>query len=231
VYNLNAAFGNCGQHYPCFMREGAWAVCPYTAAHVGWGNLGPAPILQHPSDQTTVLAGLTAFSWDPNTTDTTTWSYLRIADAETGASVYYEHLRSGVDQFSLKGSSRVVDLAPGEYRWSVVNGGNYWSEVSSVPRTLHVVRTLPLSANVVFGNFPNPASGATDFFFDIPEPQSAHIEIFTVLGQRISTITYAATAAGRQDVHFDTRGLAQGVYMYKIVTGNVKWAGKLIVTH
>jgi Secretion system C-terminal sorting domain len=230
VYNLNASVGQCGTRYPCFMREAAPRACPYTAAHVGWRNLGPAPTLLSPLDHAGVPPGEVTFQWTPNFADSITNTYLRITDSETGLSVYYEHSRRFEPERSYRESSRSLYLPPGTYKWSAVNGGLTWSEVSSAPRTLYVAESVPMPiSHLAYGTFPNPSSGEATFFFETADRTTALVEVYTILGQRIAMISHASGYVGSQNVKFPTTGLVPGVYFYRIHSGKEVKNGKMII--
>jgi len=84
------------------------------------------------------------------------------------------------------------------------------------------------------GNFPNPFNPATAIEFDIPEHQKATLEIYNVLGERVTTLvdddlkpgTYRATWEGRDDLG---RELPSGVYLYRLSAGDKSISRRMIL--
>ena len=59
-------------------------------------------------------------------------------------------------------------------------------------------------------NAPNPVRGTTAIRFELAAPGDVTVEVYTLLGQRIATVTDEARGAGPHTVSFDASGLASG---------------------
>jgi hypothetical protein len=84
------------------------------------------------------------------------------------------------------------------------------------------------------GNYPNPFNPVTNIVFDLPERAEVEVEIFDMLGRRVMTLGRQVMDAGqRKRVEFDGRGLASGVYLYRVVAvmgaHTAKDSGKMIL--
>ncbi|WP_420455420.1 T9SS type A sorting domain-containing protein [Rubrivirga sp.] len=67
------------------------------------------------------------------------------------------------------------------------------------------------------GNMPNPFSARTAISFDLPEAAEVSVEVYDVMGRRVISIDNGAMTAGAdQRVEIDGRGLASGVYVYRV---------------
>ncbi len=69
-------------------------------------------------------------------------------------------------------------------------------------------------------NFPNPFNPDTEIRFDVKVPGHVVLKVYNVLGQEVRTLVNAEYAAGYHRVAFDARGLASGVYVYRIEMGD-----------
>ncbi len=77
----------------------------------------------------------------------------------------------------------------------------------------------------LYHNFPNPFNPTTTIRFDLPEDNNVKIEVFNILGQKVRTLVNEFYKGGIHEVQFNSRGLASGVYIYRLEAGphiNVK---------
>ncbi len=69
-------------------------------------------------------------------------------------------------------------------------------------------------------NSPNPADGITTILFAKADEGNAIINIYDMTGDLIDTIADGVFAPGYYEIHFDTAGLRQGIYIYELITKN-----------
>ena len=104
---------------------------------------------------------------------------------------------------------------------------------SSSPATS--VDPHPVTAGVPQGfaleqNYPNPFNPATTIRFSLPQAQVVTLDVYSILGERVATLVNGEVPAGSFEVNFDARGLASGMYMYRLETpGFVKAATMMLV--
>ncbi len=72
-------------------------------------------------------------------------------------------------------------------------------------------------------NAPNPFNSQTVISYFLLEPDSAHLEVFALTGQRVAILRQGPQQAGRYRLHWDGRDsegrpLASGIYLYRLVT-------------
>ncbi|UCC81107.1 MAG: T9SS type A sorting domain-containing protein [Candidatus Zixiibacteriota bacterium] len=78
-----------------------------------------------------------------------------------------------------------------------------------------------LPGRYVLGNaYPNPFNAQCIISFSIPKESRVKIDIFNILGQKVSTILDEEKEAGEYSVRFDASGLSSGVYFYRLVTND-----------
>ena len=73
---------------------------------------------------------------------------------------------------------------------------------------------LPPPEFVLYQNHPNPFSFETAISYQLPVPGLVNIVIYNVLGQAVATLVNEKMEAGFHTVHWNTGGIAGGVYLY-----------------
>lgn len=69
-------------------------------------------------------------------------------------------------------------------------------------------------------NYPNPFNPSTTLQFGLPEASQVRLEIFNLLGQKVSTLVAGdKMQAGWHSIQFDASNLSSGVYIYRIQAG------------
>jgi subtilisin-like proprotein convertase family protein len=68
----------------------------------------------------------------------------------------------------------------------------------------------------LYQNYPNPFNPATHIKFDLPKTGKVNILIYNVLGQKVETLVDKDLPAGRYNYLWKPRGLASGLYFYRI---------------
>lgn len=68
-------------------------------------------------------------------------------------------------------------------------------------------------------NYPNPFNPSTIIAFELPVEQQVVLEIYDLLGNRVSTLVDRHMAAGFHRVTFDADGLASGTYICRLRAG------------
>ncbi len=69
---------------------------------------------------------------------------------------------------------------------------------------------------VLHGPAPNPVRGQATLRYEVPEQTSVRIELFDVLGRRITTLVNRKEVAGRQTTTFDASRLSSGTYFVRL---------------
>jgi photosystem II stability/assembly factor-like uncharacterized protein len=88
-------------------------------------------------------------------------------------------------------------------------------------------------------NYPNPFSSgarsrgagnsATTIEFALPQPAFVSLKIFNILGEEIATLVAESLTAGRHHYVWQPKGLASGVYVYRLEAGTFVQTRKLIL--
>ena len=78
-------------------------------------------------------------------------------------------------------------------------------------------------------NFPNPFNPTTTISFDLPERSKVQLKIFNILGEEVKDLINEEKAAGHYEYQWNARGLASGVYFYRLKSGSFVETKKLIL--
>jgi phosphatidylserine/phosphatidylglycerophosphate/cardiolipin synthase-like enzyme len=87
-----------------------------------------------------------------------------------------------------------------------------------------VPRVLSLSQN-----FPNPVRGYTRIVYSIPSTQQVVLRLFDVQGRVVQTLVNQRQTPGRYGVDLTVRGMASGVYFYRLELGRLTQQRKMLL--
>jgi hypothetical protein len=115
---------------------------------------------------------------------------------------------------------------PLSYRWKVydTNGGVITQGSDDIQLTIH--KTIPRQY-ALHQNFPNPFNPSTTIRYQLPVDSKVQMEIFNILGERVTTLVDKSQKAGyysqEWDISQSTSGIASGLYFVRLIaTGNDK---------
>jgi hypothetical protein len=78
-------------------------------------------------------------------------------------------------------------------------------------------------------NYPNPFNPTTNIDFSIPKSGYVSLKVYNTLGQEVATLFQGFQKAGFFKAEFNASKLASGVYLYRLESGNISIAKKLIL--
>ncbi len=78
-------------------------------------------------------------------------------------------------------------------------------------------------------NYPNPFNPTTTIEYSIPKTSFVNIEIYDLLGERISTLVNETEREGNHKVKFNGSLLSSGIYFYSMKAGNFVETKKLLL--
>lgn len=70
----------------------------------------------------------------------------------------------------------------------------------------------------LFANYPNPFNPSTNIRYQVSEPGHISINVYNVLGQKVTELVQAPHSNGTYAVRFDASHLSSGVYLYQMVS-------------
>jgi hypothetical protein len=77
--------------------------------------------------------------------------------------------------------------------------------------------------------FPNPTQGAITLRYTLAEPSDVQLQIYDLLGRRVTTLTRTRAEAGRHELQTSVRDLAAGTYFVRLVAGGTSATKRLTV--
>ncbi len=78
-------------------------------------------------------------------------------------------------------------------------------------------------------NYPNPFNPSSTIRFGVPEASDVRLEVYNMLGQKVSTLVNQKMQAGWHTVQFDAAGLSTGTYIYRIQAGDFVSTKKMML--
>jgi len=95
-------------------------------------------------------------------------------------------------------------------------------------KTLEFKPEAPLTFSLS-QNYPNPFNPSTSISFVLPVTSSIELNVYNVLGEKVSTVINKTLPAGTHQVQFDASGFTSGIYFYQLKAGNYRQTKKMIV--
>jgi hypothetical protein len=89
--------------------------------------------------------------------------------------------------------------------------------------------TNPVVDYELYQNYPNPFNPITKIRYAIPEDGLVTIKVYNILGQEVVTLKNEFQKANRYEVIFNSKGLASGVYIYRLQVNGFDEAMKMII--
>jgi hypothetical protein len=81
----------------------------------------------------------------------------------------------------------------------------------------------------IFQNYPNPFNPSTNIEFALPKSAFVTLKVYNLLGEEVATLVAEQREAGIHRFNWDARGLASGVYLYRLEAGKFVAVKKLIL--
>jgi hypothetical protein len=69
---------------------------------------------------------------------------------------------------------------------------------------------------LLYQNYPNPFNAATTIEFALPKSAFVTLKVYNLLGEEVATLIAEQRSAGIHRFNWDARGLASGVYLYRL---------------
>ncbi|MBI9070033.1 MAG: discoidin domain-containing protein [Melioribacteraceae bacterium] len=76
-------------------------------------------------------------------------------------------------------------------------------------------------------NYPNPFNPTTTISFSIPVNSKVELDVFNILGEKITTLVNDVLSAGKHKIEFNANNLSSGIYIYALKANNFSKVKKL----
>ncbi|MCH8305075.1 MAG: T9SS type A sorting domain-containing protein, partial [Candidatus Marinimicrobia bacterium] len=81
----------------------------------------------------------------------------------------------------------------------------------------------------LYQNYPNPFNPTTIIKYDLTEFSNVKLSIYDINGKLVQTLLNSYMPAGRYEIEWNASGIASGIYIYSIESGNAVLNKKLIL--
>ena len=81
----------------------------------------------------------------------------------------------------------------------------------------------------LFQNYPNPFNPITKINFILPMPADVKLEVFNLVGQKISTIKYNNLESGKHSLEWNGSDFSSGIYFYRLQAGDIAESKRMIL--
>lgn len=115
-----------------------------------------------------------------------------------------------VSQYSYRDQS--LNTGKYTYRLKQIDFDGTYSYSSEIE-----VEVTPPNKYALYQNYPNPFNPNTVIEYSVPEPASVTLQIYSIVGELVSTYTYENVNAGYHKIEFDASNLSSGTYVYQII--------------
>ena len=78
-------------------------------------------------------------------------------------------------------------------------------------------------------NYPNPFNPSTTISYTLPAAVHVRLDVYTLLGQHLTTLVNAEQFAGKQSAVFNGAAYASGMYLYRVTAGSVSATKKMVL--
>jgi hypothetical protein len=87
----------------------------------------------------------------------------------------------------------------------------------------------PTSSNILGTNYPNPVSTTTDISYNLALSGPVTMNVYNALGQNVGTVVNDIEGAGQHTVTFNSGTLPDGIYYYKIQSGEFTATNSMVI--
>jgi hypothetical protein len=119
-------------------------------------------------------------------------------------------------------------LTLGDFRFSYMDANGNINRIDQVKLDYRVVTATGIPGNPdvpqnyrLYQNYPNPFNPETRLRFDLPEAADVKLDVYTITGQHVATLTDEYMPSGHHIITFDGTRLSSGVYIYRLRAGSV----------
>jgi hypothetical protein len=90
-------------------------------------------------------------------------------------------------------------------------------------------RRTALPAGYSLSSSPNPFNPTAKITFALPVGSHVRLDIFNIVGQRVTTLADGYFEAGEYSYEWDASGVASGIYLYRLTTDTFSQAKQMVL--
>ncbi len=129
--------------------------------------------------------------------------------------------KDGVEYTNFEDANRILNLPAG-------TTGIFKVEFKPI-NILSVVNEVVEKNYNLEQNYPNPFNPVTSISFTLPALTEVTLDVYNILGEKISTILKGELSAGSHTVKFNGTGLSSGIYIYTLKTNEFYQTRKMML--
>jgi hypothetical protein len=134
----------------------------------------------------------------------------------------------------VSGANYAVNGTLGQVDYGKLSGTNYlyfagfWRGAYHLTPIETVLFDLPTSYEL-YQNYPNPFNPSTIIKYDLPAASKVKINIYNLLGQKVTLLQDDFKPAGRYSIAFNASNLSSGIYFYTIEAEGFKKVKRMVL--
>jgi len=172
----------------------------------------------------------TTFDWNLYTTELITTKYLPTGEVDWSSS--YE------GSYNANGRAKKVRIdSSGNVYLFMEQEGNDFSAIPVVVKNSHLPAIISSAGEEepspnrfeLYQNYPNPFNPTTAINFELSTVSFVELKLFDVLGREVRTLVNESLSAGTHRIILDAKGLASGMYFYRLKAAGFSGVKKMIV--
>ncbi len=105
----------------------------------------------------------------------------------------------------------------------------YWVLCQNIPTSVKQFNSSEPELFLLHQNYPNPFNPSTNIKFQLPNSNFVTLTVWDVLGREVAMLVNEELEAGSYQATFDGKGLASGMYFYKLNVGGLTASRKMIL--
>jgi hypothetical protein len=123
--------------------------------------------------------------------------------------------------------------------WSQTGIGGPWNHFTSYDFSARVCVMFDVGAPeeaqvlpggfVLYSAYPNPFNPTTVISFDLPSESHVSVDIYNVLGQKVTTLNDGSLPAGHHEMNWDASNVGSGVYFARVTTEHNRGVVKMML--
>lgn len=156
--------------------------------------------------------------------------WIRTAGNYDGCIDFDKIMRNPLDTASLVTTYQNDGLHPDTAGYRKMGSSidlNLFTALDTTTLGVHSVRII--DSYVLGQNYPNPFNPATTISFSVPTQSFVSLKIYDALGRVVSILVSKLLSAGTYSRQWDAKGLASGVYFYRLLAGSFIETKKLVL--
>ena len=98
-----------------------------------------------------------------------------------------------------------------------------------IPTSINEITKPNISNFVLYQNYPNPFNPTTTINYDLPRGGKVLINIYDMIGRKVRTLVNEYKSAGSYSIEFGAKNLTNGIYFYRMQSGDFIETKKLVL--